>query len=158
MNSKSSTFFGAACCSNNPGRIVRLAAARLAYFSCSLCFRDTKRPAEKAGLAARPSLFAGAERRGLTRKQIPSLKIRQVSASVFCLLAGYYQRRRLTTNITARPRLLSVTESFTLPPQPKQAVIVSQSRQFSLREWLVPPILLPVFLGLLVAAAMVIQW
>jgi hypothetical protein len=27
-----------------------------------------------------------------------------------------------------------------------------------LREWLVPPVLMPVFLVLLVAAAMVIQW
>jgi hypothetical protein len=29
---------------------------------------------------------------------------------------------------------------------------------FDLREWLVPPVLMPVFLVLLVAAAMVIQW
>jgi len=29
---------------------------------------------------------------------------------------------------------------------------------FNLREWLVPPVLLPIFLVLLVAAAMVIQW
>jgi hypothetical protein len=28
----------------------------------------------------------------------------------------------------------------------------------NLREWLVPPVLLPIFLVLLVAAAMVIQW
>jgi hypothetical protein len=30
--------------------------------------------------------------------------------------------------------------------------------RFDLREWLVPPVLMPVFLVLLVAAAMVIQW
>jgi hypothetical protein len=29
---------------------------------------------------------------------------------------------------------------------------------FNLREWLVPPVLMPIFLVLLVAAAMVIQW
>ncbi len=29
---------------------------------------------------------------------------------------------------------------------------------YSLREWLVPPVLLPVFFLLLVAAAMFIQW
>jgi hypothetical protein len=29
---------------------------------------------------------------------------------------------------------------------------------FDLREWLVPPVLMPVFYVLLVAAAMVIQW
>jgi hypothetical protein len=29
---------------------------------------------------------------------------------------------------------------------------------FNLREWLVPPVLLPVFFVLLVAAAMLVQW
>jgi hypothetical protein len=31
-------------------------------------------------------------------------------------------------------------------------------RGFNLREWLVPPVLMPIFLVLLVAAAMVVQW
>jgi hypothetical protein len=30
--------------------------------------------------------------------------------------------------------------------------------RFDLREWLVPPVLMPIFLVLLVAAAMFIQW
>jgi hypothetical protein len=30
--------------------------------------------------------------------------------------------------------------------------------RFDLREWLAPPVLTPIFLVLLVAAAMVIQW
>ena len=59
--------------------------------------------------------------------------------------------------ITARPRPLSVTESFALPPRP-QAANMSHTNKFSIREWLVPPILLPIFLVLLVAAAMFIQW
>ena len=59
--------------------------------------------------------------------------------------------------ITARPRPLSVTESFALPPRPK-AVNMSHVNKFSIREWLVPPILMPIFLVLLVAAAMLIQW
>jgi hypothetical protein len=29
---------------------------------------------------------------------------------------------------------------------------------FNLREWLVPPVLMPIFLVLLVAAAMIIPW
>jgi hypothetical protein len=29
---------------------------------------------------------------------------------------------------------------------------------FNLREWLVPPVLMPIFLVLLIAAAVVIQW
>jgi hypothetical protein len=60
-------------------------------------------------------------------------------------------------DITARPRLLPVTESITLPPRPK-AVNMSNIDKFSIREWLVPPILLPIFLALLVATAMFIQW
>ena len=55
------------------------------------------------------------------------------------------------------PRPLSVTESFALPPRPK-AVNMSHVNKFNIREWLVPPILLPIFLVLLVAAAMLIQW
>jgi len=58
--------------------------------------------------------------------------------------------------ITARPRPLSVTESFVLPPRPK-AVNMSNTSKFSMREWLVPPILLPIFFALLVAAAVLIQ-
>jgi hypothetical protein len=33
-----------------------------------------------------------------------------------------------------------------------------KSSTFNLREWLVPPVLLPVFLAFLIAAAIVIQW
>lgn len=60
-------------------------------------------------------------------------------------------------DITARPRPLSVTESFALPPRPR-AVNMSHINKFSIREWLVPPILLPIFLVLLVVAAMLIRW
>ena len=59
--------------------------------------------------------------------------------------------------ITARPGLLSVTESVALPPQLKGGHM-SDTLKFDLRDWLVPPVLLPIFLVLLVAAAMVIQW
>ena len=60
-------------------------------------------------------------------------------------------------DITARPGLLSVTESVALPPKPKGGHMPNFS-VFNLREWLVPPVLMPIFLVLLVAAAMVIQW
>ncbi len=30
--------------------------------------------------------------------------------------------------------------------------------KFDFREWLVPPVLLPIFFGLLIAAAVVLQW
>jgi hypothetical protein len=35
---------------------------------------------------------------------------------------------------------------------------MSDSPSFSLREWLVPPVLLPMFFVLLVAASMPVQW
>ena len=55
------------------------------------------------------------------------------------------------------PRPLSVTESFALPPRPK-AVNMAHVNKFSPREWLVPLILLPIFVVLPVTAAMLIQW
>jgi hypothetical protein len=60
-------------------------------------------------------------------------------------------------DITARPRLLSVTESIVLPPQPSRRSDV-EALKFDFREWFVPPVLLPVCFGLLIAAAVVIQW
>jgi hypothetical protein len=35
---------------------------------------------------------------------------------------------------------------------------MSSISKFSIRDWLVPPVLLPVFFVLLAAAAMLIQW
>jgi len=60
--------------------------------------------------------------------------------------------------ITVRLRPLPVTESIALPPKPKKAVNMSSISKFSIRDWLVPPKLLPIFLVLLVASAMIIQW
>src|SRR5689334_4438469 len=40
-------------------------------------------------------------------------------------------------------------------PQQGKAVSMSYKQRSALREWLVPPILIPVFLGLVVAAAVV---
>jgi hypothetical protein len=36
--------------------------------------------------------------------------------------------------------------------------VMSELQKFELREWLVPPVLLPIFLVLLIAAAVVIRW
>jgi hypothetical protein len=52
---------------------------------------------------------------------------------------------------------LSVTESFGLPPQ-REGVMMSDIQKFDLHEWLVPPILVPLLLGLLVAGAVIIRW
>jgi len=40
----------------------------------------------------------------------------------------------------------------------QEAVTMSDMSKFSVREWLVPPVLLPIFFALLIAAAMLIQW
>ena len=73
------------------------------------------------------------------------------------ILLAIRQKSHYILDITARPGLLSVTESVALPPQPKGGHM-SKIPKFNLREWLVPPVLMPIFLVLLVAAAMVIQW
>jgi len=58
---------------------------------------------------------------------------------------------------TVRIWPLSVTESFELSPQ-NGAVVMSGIQKFDLREWLVPPILVPLFLGLIVAGAVIVRW
>jgi hypothetical protein len=49
----------------------------------------------------------------------------------------------------------SVTESIVLPPRPK--AVDMPNTKFIIREWLVPPILLPIFFALLVAAVALIR-
>ena len=56
------------------------------------------------------------------------------------------------------PRLLSVTESVALPPLQKKRSNMSNTNKLSVREWLVPPVLLPIFFALLIAAAILVQW
>lgn len=53
--------------------------------------------------------------------------------------------------------LLSVTESLDSRHKLK-AVSMSDIQKFSLHEWFVAPILVLLFLGLLVAGAMIIHW
>jgi hypothetical protein len=35
---------------------------------------------------------------------------------------------------------------------------MSDTHKFNFRAWLVPPVLLPIFFALLIAAAVIIQW
>jgi hypothetical protein len=35
---------------------------------------------------------------------------------------------------------------------------MSNNQKFDLREWLVPPILLPLLFGLVIAGAVIVQW
>jgi hypothetical protein len=58
--------------------------------------------------------------------------------------------------ITVQPLVSIGDREFELPPK-KEAVIMS-IQKFNLREWLVPPILVPAFLGLLIAGAVIIRW
>jgi len=58
--------------------------------------------------------------------------------------------------ITVRAWHLPVTES--LRSRHNKAVGMSNIQKFDLREWLVPPILLPLLFGLIVAGAVIVQW
>jgi hypothetical protein len=60
-------------------------------------------------------------------------------------------------DITARHGLLSVTESVCAPASTKGGHM-SDTFKFDFREWLVPQLLVPLFFGLLIAAAVVIRW
>jgi len=35
---------------------------------------------------------------------------------------------------------------------------MSDTLKFNLRDWLIPPVLLPIFFALLIAAAAILQW
>jgi hypothetical protein len=58
--------------------------------------------------------------------------------------------------ITAQPSASIGDREFELPPK-KEAVSMS-IQKFNFREWLVPPILVPAFLGLLIAGAVIVRW
>jgi hypothetical protein len=83
--------------------------------------------------------------------------LQAASQNNLCDSPRYSADSRYMQDITARHGLLSVTESAALPPQPKGGYM-QKFPAFDLREWLVPPVLMPVFLVLLVAAGMVVQW
>jgi hypothetical protein len=59
--------------------------------------------------------------------------------------------------ITARPRLLSVTESVCAPASTQKGGLMLDTHKFNFREWLVPPLLVPLFFGLLIAALVVFR-
>ena len=59
-------------------------------------------------------------------------------------------------SITVRAWHLPVTES--LRSRHNKAVNMPDIQKFDLREWLVPPILLPLVLGLVIAGAIIIRW
>jgi hypothetical protein len=65
-------------------------------------------------------------------------------------------RKRVSAPAITVRSLASIGDrELELPP--KKAVSMS-IQKFNLREWLVPPILVPAFLGLLIAGAVIIRW
>ena len=58
--------------------------------------------------------------------------------------------------ITVQPLASIGDREFELALE-EEAVSMS-IQKFNLREWLVPPILVPAFLGLLIAGAVIIRW
>ena len=73
-------------------------------------------------------------------------------------LTSLLDDRAATSPISPRaPWLLSVTESIALPPCPGKGGQMSDIRKFDVREWLVPPVLLPIFFVLVIAAVAILQ-
>ena len=58
--------------------------------------------------------------------------------------------------ITVHAWHLPVTES--LHSRHRKAVSMSEIQKFDLREWLVPPIMVPLFFCLIIAGIIIIQW
>ena len=58
--------------------------------------------------------------------------------------------------ITVHAWHLPVTES--LRSRHRRAVSMPEIQKFDLREWLVPPIMVPLFFGLIIAGIIIIQW
>ena len=83
--------------------------------------------------------------------------LQPASENNLCDSPRYSADSRYIQDITARHGLLSVTESVALPPH-QQGGHMSDTLKFDLRDWLVPPVLLPIFFALLIAAAVIIQW
>jgi len=69
----------------------------------------------------------------------------------------FVTERASVAGITVPIWPLSVTESLELPPQ-DGAVVMPDIHKFDLREWLVPPILIPLVVGLIVAGAVIMRW
>jgi hypothetical protein len=68
----------------------------------------------------------------------------------------FVRERESAALITVRARHPPVTESSR--SRHNEAVSMSNIQKFDLREWLVPPILLPLLFGLVVAGAVIVQW
>jgi hypothetical protein len=74
-----------------------------------------------------------------------------LTAIALAISLDIVQERASAADITVYPSLL-----FT--PATKRAVSMSTIQKFKLHEWLVPPIMVPVFFGLMIAGAVIIQW
>lgn len=57
----------------------------------------------------------------------------------------------------APPGLLSVTESACAPASTEEGGHMPNTPGFNFREWLVPPVLVPLFFGLMIAALAVFR-
>jgi hypothetical protein len=73
-------------------------------------------------------------------------------------LASLLGKRTVTAfDIIARPGLLSVTESVCAPASTRTAVNMPGNHGFDIRDWLVPPVLVPLFFALLIAAMVLVR-
>jgi hypothetical protein len=76
--------------------------------------------------------------------------------NAFEIYLDIVRKRVSAPAITVQPSASIGDREFELPPK-KEAVSMS-IQKFNLREWLVPPILVPALLGLLIAGAVIVRW
>ena len=86
----------------------------------------------------------------------PALTIMSRSLSFVAISLDIATERESGVAITDHAWHLPVTES--LRSRHTKAVDMSSIQRFDLREWLIPPILLPVMFGLVIAGAVIFQW
>ena len=103
----------------------------------------------RAAVRAMPKQYDGAGIQVATRCRITSLARRCQKTN--CNSPRYSAHQSLYgQDVIARPGLLSVTESICAPASTKGRLLTCQNSPHSiLREWLVPPVLMPIFLVLL---------
>jgi len=109
----------------------------------------------RAAVRAMPKQYDGAGFQMATQCRITSLP--SVPRKQIAILLAIRQIVAISETSPRAPGLLSVTESVALPPH-QQGGHMSDTLKFDLRDWLVPPVLLPIFFALLIAAAVIIQW
>jgi hypothetical protein len=116
---------------------------------------DTPAPHSKLSAANAVDLaMKGACRRVMSTDRLASDRRRRGPLPVPLRIPSTLSQKESLITVSARH--LPVTESAR--SRHNEAVSMPDIQKFDLREWLVPPILLPLLFGLVVAGAVIVQW